>query len=81
MICSSGINRNRIPHFFNLFNSNLKHNLASLPCHVLFMFMFAYLDIINLRFHICLAHFMFLFIVLMFLFSSHIILSCFLFEN
>jgi len=66
---------------FNLFNTSLKHNLAPYSCHVLFMFMFAFVSIINIYFHVCFAHFMFLFFVFVLLFYNRIILSCSLFGN
>jgi len=44
------------------------------------MFMFAYVNIMKFFFHICFACFMFLFVVLLFLFLNHIILSCSLLE-
>ncbi len=65
----------------DMFNISFKHNLAPYPCHVLFMFMFAYVSITKIHFFFCIAHFVFLFIIIMFLFLNHIILFCSLFES
>jgi hypothetical protein len=44
-----------------------------------FMFMFAYVSTINIHFHVCLEHIVALFLVFLFLFFNHILLSCSLF--
>ncbi len=66
---------------FYLFNISFRHDFAPQPCRVLFMLMFAYVNIIKIYFHIFFGNFVFLFLVLMFLILNHIILSCSLFRS